>query len=315
MNILLTNSGRRTYMVKYLFELKDSYNNSIEIFLSDTSEDVSSFWVDQRSNNILTPRVDRDQNQYIKILLEECKKNKIDMLIPLMDYELHLLSKNVSKFNDIGTSVVISDFNTVSNCLNKDKCYSFCNEHNIAVPKTWNSKNQIKSSKSIVVKKINGSGSIDMHTFNSKKAIPSHFDNTFLYQEYITGQEYGMDVFNDFNGNFIHCCVKKKISMRSGETDKAEVIYDRRFNELAQKISAVFKHVGNLDVDFIIDNFNDIYFIDFNPRFGGGYPYTHMAGFDYLKALHKLTLGEKVSIDLKGKEITGMKGIEIYTLG
>ena len=61
----------------------------------------------------------------------------------------------------------------------------------------------------------------------------------------------------------------KKISMRSGETDKAEVIYDRRFNELAQKISAVFKHIGNLDVDFIIDNFNDIYFIDFNPRFGG----------------------------------------------
>ena len=42
---------------------------------------------------------------------------------------------------------------------------------------------------------------------------------------------------------FIHCCVKKKISMRSGETDKAEVIYDRRFNELAQKISAVFKHI------------------------------------------------------------------------
>ena len=99
-------------MVKYLFELKDSYNNSIEIFLSDTSEDVSSFWVDHRSNNILKPRVDRDQNQYIKILLEECKKNKIDVLIPLMDYELHLLAKNVSKFNDIGTSVVVSDFNT-----------------------------------------------------------------------------------------------------------------------------------------------------------------------------------------------------------
>ena len=76
----------------------------------------------------------------------------------------------------------------------------------------------------------------------------------------------------------------------------------------------LYLSILNLDVDFIIDNFNDIYFIDFNPRFGEISIY-HMAGFDYLKAIHKLTLGEKVSIDLKGKEITGMKGIEIYSLG
>ena len=32
-----------------------------------------------------------------------------------------------------------------------------------------------------------------MHTFNSKKEIPSYFDNTFISRIYY-GQEYGMDV-------------------------------------------------------------------------------------------------------------------------
>lgn len=311
MNILVTNIGRRTYFIKYLFNLKDSYNKKIKVFTSETSFNVSGFWVDKRIRQIITPRVDKNNNHYVNVLLKKCKEHNINILIPLMDYELHLLAKNKNRFEKINTKIILPDYKTVLNFLYKNKCYKVCDENNILIPKTWYKKSEIETTKKIVVKKIKGSGSIDLQIFKSKKQIPFLFDNKYLYQEFIEGQEYGMDILNDFNGKFLHCCVKKKIEMRSGETDKAEIVYNKKFVELAKNISFVFKHIGNLDLDLIIDKDKKIYCIDFNPRFGGGYPFTHMAGFNYIKAIIKLYKGEKVIFKKKNKKFFGMKGIEI----
>ena len=64
----------------------------------------------------------------------------------------------------------------------------------------------------------------------------------FLIQEFIDGQEYGIDVLNDINGNFIHCCTKRKLKMRSGETDIAKIVSSERFNKVGLMISSIFKH-------------------------------------------------------------------------
>jgi carbamoyl-phosphate synthase large subunit len=312
MKVLLTNSGRRTYIVKYLFELQDSYDSNIEVFVSDTSIDVPSFWVDERIHQIVTPRVDKDNDYYIEVLLQKCQENDIDIIIPLMDYELCLLAKNKEQFKEIKTTVVVSDYAIVENCLDKNKCYEFCIKNSILIPKTWHQKEKISTDKGIVVKKINGSGSVDLHNFKSKEVISTFFDDTFLYQELIVGQEYGMDILNDFDGNFLHCCARKKLAMRAGETDKAEVIYDERFTKLAKIISLLFKHIGNMDIDFIVDEGGAIYFIDFNPRFGGGYPFTHLAGFNYIKAIFELHKDRQTSLPFRGKRIVGMKGIETF---
>ncbi|WP_435117946.1 NeuD/PglB/VioB family sugar acetyltransferase [Candidatus Pelagibacter bacterium nBUS_49] len=147
-----------------------------------------------------------------------------------------------------------------------------------------------------------------------KKNLPQHkFDKSYIIQDYIKGQEYGMDILNDLNGKFIHCCVKKKISMRSGETDKAEVVFSKRFTNIGRKISLIFKHVGNLDLDFIVDLKNDIYFLDFNPRFGGGYPFTHLAGYNYLQYIIKFFKKEKFEVsNIKNDNFIASKGLTIF---
>ena len=47
----------------------------------------------------------------------------------------------------------------------------------------------------------------------------------------------------------------------------------------------ISKHVGNLDCDVIKNQNSELYFIDFNPRFGGGYPFTHLSGYNFIKAI------------------------------
>ena len=51
--------------------------------------------------------------------------------------------------------------------------------------------------------------------------------------------------------------------MRAGETDKARTFESEKLIDLAKKVSSVFKHVGNMDIDFIQNNKGEIYFIDF----------------------------------------------------
>ena len=312
MNILLTNSGRRNYIVEHLFKLKDTYDKKINVYVSDTTSNVPSFWVDKRVRQLITPRVETNNKYYLEVLFEKCLTHKIDLIIPLMDFELHLLAKNKEKFKQIGTTIIVSDYKTVVTCLNKNKCYNFCEGNNILVPKSWYKKKNISSNKKIVVKKLKGSGGKDLQIINSKHLASTYFDDSFFYQEYISGQEYGMDILNDLNGNFLHSCVKKKLSMRSGETDKAEIIHSKKFTKIAKKISSIFKHIGNLDVDFIINSKNQIYFLDFNPRFGGGYPFTHVAGFDYLKAIIDFMKEKKISFKQTKKKIFIMKGINLF---
>jgi carbamoyl-phosphate synthase large subunit len=101
--------------------------------------------------------------------------------------------------------------------------------------------------------------------------------NQIILQEKIDGEEYGVDILNDFDGNYYGAFAKKKLAMRAGETDKALSVIDSRFSEIAEKIGKATQHVGNMDCDFF-EKDGKIYFLEMNPRFGGGYPFSHAAG-------------------------------------
>ena len=116
--------------------------------------------------------------------------------------------------------------------------------------------------------------------FESKAQI----DQAVLIQECIKGQEYGLDIFNDLNGKHLKTFVKKKTAMRSGETDSAITEYHLALQDLGSKLSKKLKHLGNLDTDWFLTE-DKIYVLEMNCRFGGGYPFTHLAGANLPKVL------------------------------
>lgn len=313
MKILFTNVGRRTYLVEYAVSLIKELN--IEVFVSDTSYQVPGMWVSDQVRQIITPRVSDGPDDYICKLLNICCSHDIDLVIPLMDYELEVLSKHRDAFARESIVVACSDFNFIKSCLTKSSYKTVFSNLSSYFPKLWMEKEKVISNKPMfIMKPDSGSGSVGLKTLNTSASQLESVPDGMVVQELVAGQEYGMDIFNDLNGEFLHSCCRKKLAMRAGETDRAEVIYDELFWHLAQKLSAEFKHVGNLDLDFIQTESGDIYIIDLNPRFGGGYPFTHMAGFDYLKGLIKLSQGETVHYDRHGKNLIGMKGIKLFEM-
>ena len=61
------------------------------------------------------------------------------------------------------------------------------------------------------------------------------------------------------------------------KTDRAVTVRDEWLESIGATIGRRLGHVGILDCDAIVTG-DACYVIDMNPRFGGGYPFSHMAG-------------------------------------
>jgi len=67
-----------------------------------------------------------------------------------------------------------------------------------------------------------------------------------------------------------------------------------------------------MDVDLIVTPTGQKYFIDFNPRFGGGYPFSHLSGVNYIKYIIEDSMGYHPQVPSFHRNITGMKGIKVF---
>ena len=104
-----------------------------------------------------------------------------------------------------------------------------------------------------------------------------------IIQEFLEGQELGIDVYVDtISKEVISIFIKEKTAMRAGETDKAKSIkFDYVFKMIEDLISNAGL-IGPVDVDvFRVDG--EYYVSEINPRFGGGYPLAYECGCNFPK--------------------------------
>lgn len=321
MNILLTSVGRRAYIIDYLRDVYKRLGLAGNIIA--TNSDINTTAMSVADKAFESPII--YDEKYIPFLLEICKSEKIDMLISLFDIDLMILAKNKSRFEEMGVKVIVSNENIINICNDKFEMLKYLKKINMPVPKTYiDLEEALKGAdfdkNSYILKPRWGMGSLSIFEAENKKELEvlyekakrsiqksylrfesgADIDRAVLIQEKIIGDEYGLDIFNDFKGENLTVTVKKKLAMRSGETDIAKVIENKELEDIGKKIAESLKHIGNLDMDILFDG-QSAYIIDMNARFGGGYPFTHSAGVNELEALIRLCKNEKVN-DLSVKK-------------
>ena len=279
MNILLIYPGRREYLVKYFLDLSTKYKS--KIFIIDSNKFIPSFLVSKETRNFVSPKC-RKKSNFQSFLRNFVKKNKIKIIFPLSEHELKILATEKSFYDKLNVKIIVSDSKVIDICQNKIKTFNFLKKFKINTPNIYKLSN-IKHHLPVIMKRVDGYSSRDQRIIDNKKLIPSKLDKKFFFQKYYNFQEYGMDILNDLKGNFIHCTVRKKISIRAGD-------------------------------DFLY-NGKKFYILDFNPRFGGGYPFTHEFGFNYIEKILSLISLKKQIYNLKHykyKKNFFSKGISIY---
>jgi carbamoyl-phosphate synthase large subunit len=103
-------------------------------------------------------------------------------------------------------------------------------------------------------------------------------DRAVVVQEFVAGSEYGLDIINDLTGHYVATLIKRKLSMRAGETDKAITVNIPELERLGQTLARLAKHVAIMDCDVLVTQEGRVSVLELNPRFGGGYPFSHVAG-------------------------------------
>ena len=311
MNILFTCAGRRTYLLQYFKEqlAGDGLILGADMQLSAPALSVADVAV-------IVPEV--YSPVYIDNLMGICLKYSVDMLISLNDLELPILAKAKMKFKQIGVNVIISSEEVINICFDKLKTNQFVKSIGLVTPKTWLNLDEatecIKGKEAcfpLILKPRWGSGSIGIEIVvdeeelrltyallkkKIKRTILAHAsvgDDYILIQQMIKGKEYGLDIINDFDGNNVAVSVKEKLAMRAGETDKAITVDNPSVRAIGMKIGANLKHIGNLDCD-ILEQGGAYYVLEFNPRFGGGFPFSYEAGVNLPKAYIEWNKGNTI---------------------
>lgn len=279
---------------------------------------------------------------YKDFLLNYCLENEIRLVISLFDIELPVLSRLKTEFKQQGVVIVVGEEWLTTMANDKWKTQEFIRKNGWAVVNTFLSLQAFKDAHKlgdvdfpVFVKPRWGMGSIaiykadnlnDLEFYYAKAArdvlntylkyeSAADMDQAVLIQEKLPGIEYGLDVINDLNGNYCNTIVKKKIAMRAGETDSAITVDEPVLKRLGAELARLTKHPANMDVDVFLDG-KEAYILELNPRFGGGYPFSHEAGVNLPQAIVNWYWQTPVSIDelLTPKiGIKAMKGITIIS--
>lgn len=315
MKILLTCVGRRKYLVDYF---KAELGLQGKVIGADMT--LSAPGLAGCDKGYRVPAV--DSPDYINELLSICQKEAVDALISLNDLELPVLARAKPKFEAHGVKVIVSSEDVIETCGDKWATVLFAKQMGIPAPQTFlTTERTIEAISSqelnfpLIIKPRWGSASIGLyivHTIQEleesyaacKRAIANSFlaqlatdERDVLIQEMIVGSEFGVDVFNDLTTKYRGSVLKKKVSMRAGETDKAQTVQSVKLASYADRVGEGLKHIGNLDCDFL-ERDGEFYLLEMNPRFGGGYPFSHEAGGNLVRALLQSLTDENDQIEI-----------------
>ena len=287
MNILILAAGTRNKIVQYFRRTLEGIGT---VVATDASELGPAIY--EADRHYIVPHITAPG--YLDVILDICRKEKIDGVLSLIDPELSLLAKNEQRFREAGVTVIGSSYELCEMSLDKMQMYRWLKEHHYNCAKSWMDKEEFYRAEEagevgypVFVKPYRGSASLSISKASDRETVDllfAHSDDLMI-QEFLRGQEIGADVYIDMiSGEVVSIFTKKKILMRAGETDKAVSFRDPALFELIEKFVLEAGFRGQIDID-IFDIDGQYYISEVNPRFGGGYPHAYESGCDHMKLI------------------------------
>lgn len=303
-SILITAIGKRIQLIRHLKEYFRVIGTDTDTY-NPASKFVDKFYKIPKYY----------ENNYIDLIIDICKKEKVKLLIPLYEKEFDLLCRNRDALESLGVKLLLSDSNVVNICNDKLNTYKFFKKYKILTPEIYSnfSKDDAEEVLPIVIKPVDGMGSKGVYIAKSYEEMcffKKYVKNSML-QKFVSGTEYTIDVLCDFDGNIISAVPRQRIEVIAGEVSKSKTIKDDNIiSKTKQVIEALNKEgkvIGPITVQCILNKGNP-YFIEINCRFGGGVPLTFEAGVNYSYYLSQMINGNKCdSIIGDFKEITMLR--------
>lgn len=295
-NILITSAGTRVSLVRSFQKELKRIDKSSKVYTVDL-EPVLAPACQVSDGFKKVPKV--TDSSYIEKLLEICRSWAIKMIIPTIDTELQVLAEHKKLFLKNGIFPVVSNKEFVDACRDKRVINRFFRENGIEIPEPVSKANPTFP---LFIKPYDGSRSQDTFLIRNESELTDyHFENSrLMFMEYMDPAEYGeftVDCY--YNKENELCCVvpRKRIEVRAGEVNKGLAHKNEIIPFLKEKLPHIPGAIGCLTMQFFFnEKTGRTVGIEINPRFGGGFPLSYLAGANYSKHLiDEYVLGKNVS--------------------
>lgn len=284
--ILFTGVGRRIELLQAFRSAALVLNKEIKIYGADMSGTAPALAYCDYTRSVVAMR----DPGYIDNLLKICFDDHIDLLIPTIDTDLLVLSENKEKFDHIGTKVMISAPDMIRICRDKNNTSQFFVKCGLHAPMPVNDWKEYKSGYPAFIKPKDGSSSINAFKVENEEELKVHAEqmDDYVIQPFVNGHEYTIDIFCDWNGKPISIVPRERLQVRAGEVLKTKIYMDEMMINESKALCDVFKPCGPITVQLIRDDIGIDWYIEINPRFGGGAPLSMKAGARSAESILKL---------------------------
>ena len=292
MRVLFTGVGRRIELLQAFRNAALVLNKELKIYGADMAGTAPALAYCDYTRKVVSMK----DPGYIDNLLSICADDYIDLLIPTIDTDLLVLSENREKFEAIGTKVMISAPDKIRICRDKNNTSQFFVDCGLHAPMPVNDWKEYKSGYPAFIKPKDGSSSINAFRVENAEELEVYAGQVedYIVQPFVSGHEYTIDIFCDWNGEPISIVPRERLQVRAGEVLKTRICMDKTMIEESKTLCQAFKPCGPMTVQLIRDEAGIDWYIEINPRFGGGAPLSMKAGARSAEAILKLVDGEEV---------------------
>ena len=268
-----------------------------------------------------------DDPTYIDRLLEICKAEKVDVVLPFMSAELLPLIDRKDEFEVIGTKVSVSDRQSVEFTTNKFRFYTFLKDNNLPVPRfaLVEKANELiaaceacgypQSAVCVKATELSGSRGIRiikpdvsrfdvlfhekpnsffttmedlLATLNEKDEMPE-----MMAMEYLPGMEGSVDLIAD-NGKILYMAYRESTINLHSIPQAGELKDNPEAYAIAEKVIKALSLSGSADLDFKNDADGHPVLMEINPRIAATMRIFKEGGMNLPYLRIKQLLGEEL---------------------
>ena len=278
-DILILSAGRRVSLVR-LFR-QAAAQRGLTLAAADMRPLMSSACQDG-GDWVELPSV--RSSDYPRLLEDYCRSAGVQLVVPTIDTELPLLAQLKGRFSGFGCLIAVSELDFINHCADKRLTGALFEPMGLAMPHQMGVE---ALSYPLIVKPYDGSLSVGISVLrNSAELTPAHLDNPRnMFCQYLEPedyQEFTCDAYFDREGR-IRCVVPRlRIEVRGGEVAKGQTVRNEIVPFLFKHLTHLPGAIGCLTIQIMRHRTSgEMFLIEVNARFGGGYPLTAQAGGRY----------------------------------
>lgn len=244
-----------------------------------------------------------DGEKYLQFMKELCAKEAVDYVLPMIDYEIDLLTTVRSWFEERGIVLCMSSNESLEILRNKKKLADFvaenCPETKSIPTKILRDIEQLEWDFPVVCKPYNGRSSQGLRYIYNKQEweefVKTADKDKYIVEPFIDGPIVMVETVRQAETNKVATMTRRELmSTAHGLSTTVLVFQDKQLEESTKILAEKLDVRGDVNFEYILDPDGVYHLVECNPRFSAGCEFSCMGGYDCIENHMKCFMGKPI---------------------